>query len=97
MKFVLPNNSKNSLIKAANLVKEGFAKWEKMTKTKRNIISGVSFVMTGLFLPKAMLMLVVSSVYAGRHMYLNGEVERAAEEIVIKTDCSCSEPEVGHL
>jgi hypothetical protein len=98
--FALPESSRNRLIKAANLIKKGFAKWEEMPKTTRNIATGVSFLVTGIALPKALFLLTLSSVFAGRHMYLSGEVKEAAEQIVVdkpcSEDCSCSDHDLGH-
>lgn len=99
MKIVLPEDSKNRLVKAANLLKRGFAKWEELPKTTRNITAGVSFVVSGLLIPKAIFILLISSVYAGRHMYLSGEVEEAASEIIVEKDhCSgdCCQSDFGH-
>jgi hypothetical protein len=86
LKIKLPKDSKNRIIKAANLLKNGFAKWETLPKTTRNIATGVSMVLSGVLIPKALFLLLVTSVCASRHMYLNGEVEKAASEIIIETD-----------
>jgi hypothetical protein len=86
LKIKLPKDSQNRLIKAANLLKRGFAKWETLPKTTRNITTGVSMVISGVLIPKALFLLLITSVCTGRHMYLNGEVEKAANEIIIEPD-----------
>ena len=101
LKFVLPEKSKNNLIKIANLVKKGFAKWEELPKKTRNIATGVSFVLSGAVLPKLLFLLTISSVFGCRHMYLSGDIEEAAEQVIIvdsrSPDCSCPDPtELGH-
>lgn len=96
MNFDLPKESKNRLIQAANLIKKGFAKWEELPKKTRNIATGVSFVITGAVLPKLLFLLTIASTFAGRHMYLSGEVEEAANQIIVKDhcapDCDCPKP-----
>jgi len=85
LKIALPEESKNRLIKVANVLKKGFEKWETYPKTTRNITAGISMVVAGVLVPKAVFLLLISSVCAGRHVYLNGEVEEAANEIIVDT------------
>lgn len=96
MNFVLPEESRNRLIQTANLIKKGFAKWEKLPRKTRNIVAGAAFVGTGLIVPKIIFMGAISSVFLGRHLYLNGEVEGAANEIIVEKsacgpDCGCDD------
>ena len=91
LEFTLPEDSKNRLIKAANLIKKGYAKWETLSPKARNITAGLSFLAVGVVLPKLLFVGAVSSVFAGKHLYLNGEVEQAASEIIID-DCNCTKP-----
>ncbi len=88
MEFTLPEDSKNRIVQAANLIKKGYAKWEKLSPKTRNITAGISFLVVGIVLPKLIFVGAVSSVFAGKHLYLNGEVEKAADEIIVDTDDS---------
>ena len=88
MKFELPEDSKNRLIKGANLIKKGFAKWETLPKKTRNMSAGIAFLATGLILPKLLFVGAASTFFLAKHMYLNGEVEDAAKEIVV-IDSNC--------
>jgi hypothetical protein len=83
LKFELPEDSKNRLIKGANLIKKGFAKWETLPKKTRNMSAGLAFLATGLILPKLLFVGAASTFFLAKHMYLNGEVEDAAKEIII--------------
>jgi hypothetical protein len=85
LKIALPKESKNRVIQAANLIKKGFAKWETYPKTTRNIVAGISMVASGILVPKGLFLLLISSVYASRHMYLSGEVEGAVDEVITTT------------
>jgi len=85
LQFVIPEESKNRIIKTANLIKKGVARWEQMPKKTRNIVAGVSFVASGLILPKLLLVGVVGAAFGCKHMYLNGEIEEAASEVVVET------------
>ena len=82
MQYVLPEASKNRLIKAAKLIKKGVKKWEQMPKKTRNIVAGVSFAASGLLLPKLLFVGTVSAAFACKHVYLNGEIEEAAQEVM---------------
>ena len=82
MQFVLPEESKNRLIRTANLIKKGVEKWEQMPKKTRNIVAGVSFIASGLLLPKLLFVGVGAAAFSCKHMYLNGEIEEAANEVV---------------
>lgn len=82
MQFTLPEDSKNRLIQAANLIRKGYAKWETLPPKTRNITAGLSFLAVGIVLPKLLFVGAVSSVFAGKHLYLNGEVKEAASEII---------------
>jgi ribose/xylose/arabinose/galactoside ABC-type transport system permease subunit len=86
LKFKWPEESQNRVVKIANLIKKGFARWEKLPKIKRNIAIGVSFAISSIILPKLLLTLIISSVCAGRHLYLTGEVEEAAKLIFTDKD-----------
>ena len=92
MKIALPKDSENRLIKAANLLKRGFAKWETLPAATRNITAGVSMIISGVLVPKALSLLLISSVYASRHVYLSGEVEDAVNEVIVDT----AEEDFGH-
>jgi len=85
LKIALPKDSKNRVIQAANLLKKGFAKWEAYPKTTRNIVAGISMIASGILIPKGLFLILVSSVYASRHMYLNGEIEEAVDEVIVNT------------
>jgi hypothetical protein len=88
LKFELPEDSKNRLIKGANLLRKGFAKWETLPKKTRNISAGIAFLATGIVLPKLLFVGAASTFFLAKHLYLNGEVEDAAKEIiVIHPDC----------
>lgn len=93
MNFKLPDESRNHVVKAVKLIRKGFKKWEAMPKTTRNIAAGISFLATGVVLPKVLFMGVMSSFFLGKHLYLNGEVEAAAKEIIVEKD-SCG-PDCG--
>lgn len=90
--FTLPEDSKNRLVQGANLIKKGYAKWETLSPKTRNITAGLSFLTVGIVLPKLLFIGAVSSVFAGKHLYLNGEVENAASEIIVPDDCNCIKP-----
>jgi hypothetical protein len=100
LKFALPESSKNSLIQMANLLKKGFEKWDSLPATTRNIAAGVSIMVSGIILPKALFLLSLSSYFTGRHMYLSGEVKEAAEEIIVETptpqDPKSMDEDFGH-
>jgi hypothetical protein len=80
--FELPEESKNRIIRTANLIKKGVEKFEQMPKKTRNIVAGVSFVVSGLLLPKLLFIGVGAAAFGCKHMYLNGEIEEAANEVV---------------
>ena len=99
LEFALPESSRNRLIQLANLVKKGFAKWETLPKTTRNITAGSAFLVTGIVLPKLIFMGAVSSFFLGKHLYLNGEIEEAAKEIITEdtaTDKTDQDENLGH-
>jgi hypothetical protein len=86
LKIDWPETSKNRLIQIANLIKKGFAKWEKLPKKTRNIAAGASLVTSGILVPKFIFLLCISAFFGGRHLYLNGELEEAANEVTITGD-----------
>lgn len=65
-------------------MKTGFKKWEGLSKKTRNIASGASFVITGVLLAKPLFLLILASLFVSRHMYLSGELNEAADEVIIK-------------
>lgn len=83
MKFELPKESRNQLIRLAKLIKKGFAKWENLPKKSRNATAGIAFTVSGIIFPKILFVGVISSFFIGRHMYLDGEVEDAVSEIIV--------------
>ncbi len=91
MEFALPEESRNRLIQLANLMKKGYHKWEGMSPKIRNTTTGIVFVTGGVVLPKLLFVAAMASFFVGRHMYLNGEVEDAAREIVSVEDESLDE------
>jgi len=82
--FVLPEESKNRLIRTANLIKKGVQKWEQMPPKTRTVVAGLSFVASGLLLPKLLFVGVGAAAFGCKHMYLNGEIEEAANEVVVE-------------
>lgn len=82
MEYVLPETTKNRLLKAVNLLKKGYTKWDQMPRKTRNTIAGVSFVASGIILPKLLFVGSIAAIFAGKHVYLNGEVEEAVAEVV---------------
>lgn len=90
LKIEIPENSKNRVIKSANLLKRAFAKWETLPRQTRNLSAGIACLVSGLMVPKAIFLLLIASVCAGRHVYLNGEIEEAVKEIVVHDKDHCS-------
>lgn len=82
MEYVLPENTKNRLLKAVNLLKKGYTKWDQMPRKTRNAVAGLSFVASGIILPKLLFVGSIAAIFAGKHVYLNGEVEEAVTEVV---------------
>ncbi len=89
MNFELPEESRNNILKAANLIKKGYGKWSKLSPKTRNISAGAAFLFGGLLLPKLVFVGAVSSAFLGKHLYLNGEVEEAAREIIVEDADQC--------
>ena len=84
MEFDLPEESRNRIIQLANLIKKGYRKWDGLPPKTKNTATGISFVTGGIILPKLLFVGALACVFLGRHMYLNGEVEEAAREIIVE-------------